>query len=259
MSLLLVVRPRDRWQASVDLVRSHGHEALCAEVVQVKYVRSDGLDRLRKDIVDGGIATVVFASVTAVKAVEAMEPGFVRSIPEGVQIVAIGPPTAKAIRKAGRGKVAIPEEYTSQGLVSLLTSGSGEVVMLRSGQGNDVIRKGLESKRPLRELVVYDLEETDWSSADAALDRMRKGDVSAVLHSSSMSARLLVERSKERYHNEWRSCWNCINAAIGPPTANALREMGITVDIVSNNATFDEMVRMVADHIVLRSSSDVRI
>ncbi|MDD1771562.1 MAG: uroporphyrinogen-III synthase [Methanomassiliicoccales archaeon] len=249
MSLLLIVRPRDRWHESTELVRSFGHEAICAEVVQVKYVRPAGMDRLKKDIVDGMIAALVFASVTAVKAVDALEPGLIHSIPKTVDVIAIGPPTAKALNKAGIMEVKMPDEYTSQGLVRLLSSGKGEVAMLRSGQGNDVMSKGLEGKRPLRELVVYDLQETDWSSADAALERLRLGDVKAVLHTSSMSVRLMVERSRILYPDDWRSCWTGINAAIGPPTRDTLAELGIVVQVMPPNATFRDLVGSVSVHI----------
>lgn len=249
MSLLLVVRPRDRWQSSAELVRSFGHEALCAEVVQVRYMRPAGMDRLKKELIDGKIGAVVFASVTAVKAVEALEPDLIPSIPKNVDVVAIGPPTAKALNKAGGRDVAVPDEYTSQGLVRLLASGKGEVAMLRSGQGNDVMSEGLEGRRPLRELVVYDLLETDWSSADAALERLRRGDVTAVLHTSSMSARLLVERSKTLYPEDWRSCWNCINAAIGLPTRDTLDGLGIVIQVMPPNATFRYLVESVSAYI----------
>jgi uroporphyrinogen-III synthase len=249
MSLLLVVRPRDRWQSSAELVRSFGHEALCAEVVQVKYVKSAGMDRLNTDLLHDRIATLVFASVTAVKAVEALEPYLIPSIPKNVDVVAIGPPTAKALNKAGVRDIIVPDEYTSQGLVRLLASGKGEVAMLRSGQGNEVMSKGLEGKRPLRELVVYDLLETDWSSADVALERLRLGEVTAVLHTSSMSARLLIERSKTLYPDDWRSCWTGINAAIGLPTRDTLDELGIVVQVMPSNATFRDLVETVSAHI----------
>lgn len=255
MSLLLIVRPRDRWDKSLALVQEHGHQAVCAAVVQVEFVRPRELPEALEDIRSGKVGSLVFASVTAVKSLARAAPEFPSLIGPSTEVVAIGPPTAKALRELGFQKITVPVEYTSEGLLELLGEGRGDVVMLRSDQGNSVLRDGLAGKRKLREMVMYSLRQDYDSSLDRALERSRSGDIDAVLHTSSLSAKLVVERSKQLFDDGWKECWNKVNAAIGPPTKATLESLGVQVQVVPANATFPELVRAVDRYLKGRESN----
>jgi len=186
--------------------------------------------------------------VTAVKALVRAVPDALRTLPEGIQVVAIGPPTAQALRAEGVKEVLVPRAYTSEGLVEMLSEGSGGALMLRSDHGNEVLRIGLKGRRGLKEVVMYSLHQDHQDPLDQALDALHAGDIDAVLHTSSLSAQLIVERAEERFGSGWR--WNAVNAAIGPPTRDALVSLGVPVQVMAPKATFTELVRAVHAHLL---------
>jgi uroporphyrinogen-III synthase len=69
--------------------------------------------------------------------------------------------------------------------------------------------------------------------------------VDAVLHTSSLSARLTVERARELFGEGYR--WNAINAAIGPPTRDTLLSLGLEVQVTPGKATFPDLVAAAAE------------
>ncbi len=244
MRTVLVIRPRDKWEESRSIVEAHGMRAICASVVKVEYQRPPETAEMMEGLRLGEYGSLVFASVTAVHAFERMAPKPLDDVHPSTELVAIGPPTARALRELGASDVTMPDEYTSEGLVEHLRQGKGPVLMLRSDHGNDVLRKGMEGFRPLKESVVYELHEDRDGLLDAALRQLYEGAVDAVLHTSSLSARLIVERAREMFGETWK--WNAVNAAIGPPTRDTLLSLGLEVQVTSPQATFLDLVRAVS-------------
>jgi uroporphyrinogen-III synthase len=244
MRTVLVIRPRDKWEESRSIVEAHGMKAICASVVRVEYLHPSETAEMMEGLRQGSYGSLVFASVTAVHAFERMAPKALNEVHPGTELVAIGPPTARALRELGASEVTLPAEHTSEGLVELLRHGETPVLMLRSDQGNDVLRKGMEGFRPLRESVVYELHEDRDGLLDAALHQLYEGRVDAVLHTSSLSARLIMERVREKFGEAWR--WKAVNAAIGPPTRDTLLSLGLEVQVTSPQATFPELVTAVS-------------
>ena len=247
MSVVLVLRPKDRWEDSRSLVEASGHRALCASVVEVEYLAPPELPAVLDSVRNGEFQSMAFASVTAVKALSRALPDPIRAIPPGTELVAIGPPTARALQELGAKNVAVPDEYTSEGLVSHLAAGKGKVLMLRSDQGNDVLRLGLQGRRGLLEIAMYSLREGNDDSLGMALDELRSGNVDAVLHTSSLSARLLVQTYRDRFGQDAR--WTVINAAIGPPTRDTLLSLGLDVQVMAARATFPDLVKAVEERL----------
>jgi uroporphyrinogen-III synthase len=244
MKTVLVIRPREKWEVSRSIVETYGLQAQCASVLRVEYLVPPDAAGIIDGLRSGHYRSVVFSSVTAVHAFERSMGRIIDIIAPGTELVAIGPPTARALMEKGAGTVALPSEFTSEGLVDHLLSGSGDVLMLRSDHGSDVLRKGLEGRRPLIEVIMYSLREERDGSLDAALRSLSEGEVDAVLHTSSLSARLTVERARELYGEGYR--WEAMNAAIGPPTRDTLVSLGLDVKVTPDKATFPELVAAVA-------------
>ncbi len=244
MRTVLVIRPRDKWEESRSIVEAHGMKAICASVVKVEYLHPPEMAEMMEGLHQGEYGSLVFASVTAVRSFERMAPKALHKVHPGTELVAIGPPTARALRGLGASDVTLPAEYTSEGLVEHLRHGEGPVLMLRSDQGNDVLRNGMKGFRTLRESVVYALHQDKGGDLETAIHRLDEGTVDAVLHTSSLSARLLVERAREMFGDTWK--WDAMNAAIGPPTRDTLLSLGLEVQVTSPQATFPELVMAVS-------------
>lgn len=248
MRTVLVIRPRDKWEVSISIIEAHGMRAICASVLRVEYQVPPEMASMTEGLRRGDYGSLVFASVTAVHAFERSVGRIVDNVHQGTEIVAIGPPTARTLMEKGVGTVAMPQEFTSEGLVEHLLSGKGAVLMLRSDHGSEVLRKGLEGRRPYAEAIIYSLREEHDGSLDAALRSLSAGEVDAVLHTSSLSARLTVERARDLFGEGFR--WKGMNAAIGPPTRDALLSLGLEVQVMPDKATFPDLVAAVAEALV---------
>jgi uroporphyrinogen-III synthase len=245
MKTVLVIRPRDKWAVSRSIVEAHCLQAICASVLSVEYIVPPELARIVEGLRKGHYGSLVFASVTAVHAFERCVGSIGDAVSPGTEMVAIGPPTARVLMEKGVQAVAMPSEFTSEGLVDHLLSGKGEVLVLRSDHGSDVLKNGLAGRRPLIEMIMYSLREERDGSLDTALRSLALDEVDAVLHTSSLSARLTVERAREIFGEGYR--WKAMNAAIGPPTRDTLLSLGLEVQVVPSKATFPELVAAVAE------------
>ena len=188
---------------------------------------------------------VVLTSKTGVElAAEAgWEPGDAR-------LAAIGPATAAAAREAGWSVDAVPDEYTSAGLVEALSGRvDGErVEVARSDHGSDVLLAGLrEAGATVNETVLYRLTrpENAGESAELAAD----GDLDAVAFTSSLTVTHLLDAAAERGVRDAAVAGlaDATVGAIGAPTAETAAEHGIDVDVVPADADFAALAAAVVE------------
>ncbi|MEZ0247890.1 MAG: uroporphyrinogen-III synthase [Thermoproteus sp.] len=179
---------------------------------------SIGRVTLRKDVVvPEGDYLVVMSPVVA----EAVDMGSLRR--RFKCVICVGPSTAEAV-----GGCITPREYTSYGVARLLGEmAPGRVVVLRSGSGNDVLRRLLPG---VVEVPVYDIAIDE--DAVRRLKDLAEG-ASTIIVTSSLVADVLarhVDLSNKKV------------VAIGPITSEKLKELGIP-HLVSPEATIEVAVR----------------
>lgn len=167
-------------------------------------------------------------------------------------VVAIGPKTADALRAVGIPVDAVPETYSSAGLVSHLASrvDGARVEVARSDHGSDALIDGLtEAGAYVHETVLYRLERpTDaGASVTAALD----GDLEGLAFTSSLTVEHFLGIGAERGRREelLAAADDLVVGAIGDPTAATAREAGLSVDVVPEEATFEALARAIVEAI----------
>jgi uroporphyrinogen-III synthase len=160
-------------------------------------------------------------------------------------IIAIGPKTEQALANQGL-KAQVPEEYSSAGLLKMLSGRARSILFLRSAQGSRYLSEGLKEEGlqvddiPLYEVVF---------SGDPRLDELIKmaKSVEIFAFTSSSTASFLLERAKaiglERELGE--ALDRGIVAAIGKPTAEELSRLGVKVDVMPENFTFEAMLQAI--------------
>ena len=149
----------------------------------------------------------ILTSSTAVKSTFelAKKHGQVEELSRGlrqVQVIAIGPMTAKTAEKEWIKVDTLPEKFTSEGLVQLLSRkgmAGKQVSILRSDQGSDVLMKGLAPVgATVQEIEVYRL--TKVKTGRPLLDMFYKGirgEIDVFAFTSSMSAKIVHRRGEE--------------------------------------------------------------
>lgn len=259
MTLVAIMRPKDRLEESRALAAAMGFEAVCASPIDIEVRGSPEFDRFIVSLTEGEDPVVVFTSATGVKACQELArrndggndlSGLLRK----ATLVAVGPATARALERHGLEVQHVPEEFTSKGLVASARGWRAEgrkCYVLRSDHGSGELVPGLtQAGMAVQEIVVYSLRRQPRSEElEHLIELGRRGEVDVFLFTSSLSARTLVDAWAVRDGLE--AAVRALNsrkvAAIGPPTRQALESYGVKVDIVPVQATFGSLLRAVGE------------
>ncbi|MFA5311790.1 MAG: uroporphyrinogen-III synthase [Methanomassiliicoccales archaeon] len=261
MTKLAIMRTKDKMVESMDMAKGMGFDVMFASPLEL-----DGLDtpdfwRFVDELEAGRVGRVMLTSSTAIKYMFKLLESRDRASSAFTQlnkrgIIAIGPVTAEEAKAKWLKVEAVPERFTSDGLVRLLKGkvATGEVVwVVRSDKGSDVLRKGLEMMgAKVEEVPVYSLNRTE---PDRALLDMYfftvNGGIDVYAFTSSLSAQAFIEEGERKYGGkQFGTALNSsIVAAIGEPTRKTLEEMGIDVDVMPKNATFEDMLRSIKAYV----------
>jgi len=249
---LAVLRPADRLEESSARAREMGFDTITASPLAIVPNDAADIDELIDELRLQKVAYVVITSSTSVASLLTLakkrEVNII-SLLNRCTLVAIGPATAEAMRAGGIRVDMMPKEYTSTGLVDLLSSqgvAGKRIWLLRSDHGDKRLVTGLEDAgASVREMAIYRLvPQTD----DAALEQVVKeaigGNIDAFAFTSALTAATFV-RAAERFapREEMIAMLNARTvAAIGLPTRRKLEGMGIRVEIMPEHATFESML-----------------
>ena len=170
--------------------------------------------------------------------------------PGDATLVAIGPATADACREAGWTVDRVPEEYTSAGLVAELGNAvdGARVEVARSDHGSPVLTDGLDDAGAyVHETILYELVRP--AGAGDSTELAAAGDLDAVLFTSSLTVEHWLDAARERgVEREARAALAEVTVGvIGPPTAETAEAHDIDVDVVPDDAGFEELARAVLE------------
>ena len=158
-------------------------------------------------------------------------------------IVSIGPKTRRALDKHGLTS-EVPEEYSSKGLEILLRNRCKNVLFLRSAQGSRYLSDDLRlAGLTIDDIPLYEVT----GSGDPRLDDLIR-NASAVdifAFTSSSTARCLVERARELGLDAplREALEKAVVAVIGKPTAAELERLGVRVDVMPEEFTFEALLQ----------------
>lgn len=239
MTRVAVFRPNDdRLETAVGYLESLGVDPVADPLLAVDATGT----RPRSDA-----EFVVFTSKTAAGLLDDWSP-------ERATVCAIGPRTAAALRGAGIAVDLVPETYSSAGLVDALRPrvAGARVEVARSDHGSDTLITGLaDAGAFVHETILYRLVRPP--GAGETVELAVAGELDAVVFTSALTVEYFLEAAVEReVRAEAIAALNgLVVGAIGPPTRDTARSMGICVDIVPEEATFEAL----ADRVVSRLRS----
>jgi uroporphyrinogen-III synthase len=170
--------------------------------------------------------------------------------PGDALLACIGPRTAESAREAGWTVDVVPEEYTSAGLVAALEGDvDGRTVEIaRSDHGSDVLLDGLrEAGADVHETVLYRLVRPEGSGQSSVM--AAGGELDAVCFTSSLTVENFLAAADERGVREEAVAGlnRAVVGVIGAPTRETAEGHGIRVDVVPENATFEELATAVVE------------
>ncbi|HEV2119977.1 MAG TPA: uroporphyrinogen-III synthase [Candidatus Bathyarchaeia archaeon] len=186
---------------------------------------------------DGPVDWLVFMSPTGVDAFFDMLKSHSSILPSAsgqIKIMAVGPKTSAALERYGVQDAVVPEKYSSAGVANHLskfeTKGQ-RVVLVRSSVADDRLATLLTSRGASVDTITIYQSEIPANKQNVLnfLSRLEKGQFQAVLFTSAASASNLFNMvtnqiPKSQLIHLLRST---LVGAIGPATAERLRELGI--------------------------------
>ena len=174
------------------------------------------------------------------------------SVVLGGELCAIGETTAELLAEAGYDVGIVPETYTSSGLVERLEDevDGARVEIARSDHGSPVLLDGLEAAGAyIHETILYRLVRPEGSGIST--ERAAAGRLDGVLFSSSLTVEHFIEAADERgiRDDALAGLDDAVVGVIGAPTKATAEAFGIEVDVVPDDADFEQLARAVLDEL----------
>jgi uroporphyrinogen III methyltransferase/synthase len=251
---VLVTRPESQSGGRLEALRAAGAEALVVPVIRiVALAHPAALDAAlaRLDAYDALLFTSANGVVHFVR--RAREHGVAL---EGLRAPAwcVGPATARAAFEAGLPVHRVPERFDAGGLLATIVRVSppeGRRFLLpRAAKARDTLPVGLRAAGAAVDAVpAYETLAGEFDAA-ALGESLAEGAFDAVTFASPSAVRFLVDALDPAGRVGLQ---RCAVAAIGPVTAEALREAGLTPALVAERATGEDLVTALVAHLAVNA------
>jgi len=238
---ILLTRSARHLPALADAVRARGGIPVDFPCLQVE-VLLEGLADARLQA-SGAYSDVVFTSSNGVHAVASQID--MATLCDGKRIAAVGKKTATALRVYGVQTDIVPEVASQDGLIAAYEHHGlpRSLLFFRAEQGRDRIVEALEKKSvPVSMVKAY---RTVCPQADASevISSLANHEIDAVLLGSAKTARFYLQRTSAIGLDT-----QPVVAVISESLAMAVRGMGLNVQVVAKQASFEAMLNALAEY-----------
>ena len=227
--VVVVTRPAEEAADLVRLLERRGARAIVAPAIEIVPARSAALTRALNELADGRFAWITLTSPRTVDVLaERIRPRDLRA-----RVAAIGDGTREAFRRwARREPDLVPRTFTTAALARAFPRGPGRVLCPRADIAPEGLEDALEAKGWTPTRVDAYRTRMPRSLPPEARAALRSGSVDAVTFTSASTVRGFVRALGAVKGNPKVAC-------IGPVTARAAREHGLTVHAVANPHTIE--------------------
>ncbi len=205
------------------------------------------------ELQEGQVDYVILMSTNGVKYLfEAAETlNIAGKLQEGLAktfMIAVGPSTAEALAMFRVRVDMVPTKYSSEGIIESLKDKklSGKKIRIpRTSNANPVLTDKLrEMGAEVNEIYVYESGlPTDEKLKTKFYNDLTSGRIDAIIFGSGLSAKNIFKMLNEKASMDALRALiqeNITTVAIGPTTAEALKEMNIPVDVMPKDYLFEE-------------------
>lgn len=248
--VILVTRPRDQAGGMVEEIERRGGTAVVIPMISIvppaSWAECDAaILRLRE------FDAIAFTSANAARAfVERLrEDGFGPGVPRGPKVFAVGEKTAEALRREGVTVDRVAESFSGAGLVAALGDDlRGAAVLLPRGDlAREEVLRGLnDAGATVTAVTVYATGTPPGDELPDLGQRVRAGEFDVVAFASPSAAKNFSVIAGVTSTVPLPGKTKC--AAIGATTADALRGLGMSVDILARESTGNGLVRSIDEY-----------
>ncbi|MDQ3068721.1 MAG: uroporphyrinogen-III C-methyltransferase [Acidobacteriota bacterium] len=245
---IIVTRSREQARELMERIEDAGAEAIAAPTVTIEPPDDD---TPMGDAVDAASSFewIVFTSATAVDRFLGILLSSHRDIRtlHGVKLCAIGPSTAERLAAFGIKADLSPAEFGVEAVADALEASKGKrLLIVRPDHVRDVLATELQARGAhVTDVVAY----RTVPAADTGQDLYRMlldGKVDAVTFTSASTVRQFVDLLGRDQAVDLLS--TTVVAAIGPVTAEAATQLGLTVQVVPERYDVESLVGAIVTH-----------
>jgi uroporphyrinogen III methyltransferase/synthase len=227
---VLITRPREQASALARRIEQLGGAPLLLPAVAIGEPADWGpVDRALADL--KSYQWLVFTSANGVRSFlnRLLEKGQDLRTLGHLQIAAIGPVTASALRSYHLQADFVPPEFRSEALAAdLVKRVAGQRILLaRADRGREVLREELTKVADVVQVAVYSQHDAV-DSQSSAMEALRRGEVDFITLTSSNIARAMFNAIDEAALAPIRSGRTRI-ICISPVTSETVRELGLPI------------------------------
>jgi uroporphyrinogen-III synthase len=257
-----ITRPEGQAEEAVELIKALGGVPYCIPAIEIKPLSNpESLKKFITELLEGRVNYVVLMSTNGVKYLLSaaqslkLEDQLKKGLNKTYMIV-VGPRTAEAIKEAGVRVDLVPNKYSSEGLLEVFTEkgvGGKTIRIPRTSNAAPTLTNKLrEMDADVEEIYVYASGlPVDEVLKDKFYQDLTSGKIDAIVFGSGLSAKNIFKMLSEKAPMEkLRSIIKdrVVTVAIGPTTAQSLREMDVKVDVVPDNYLFEKALSSLAQY-----------
>jgi uroporphyrinogen-III synthase len=257
-----LTRPTGQAEEAGQLIQAKGGVPYYIPAIEIKPLNNtEPVKHFIKELQAGTVDYVILMSTNGVKHLfdvaqninqtDALREGLAKSF-----VIGVGPRTAQELETYNVHVDLIPEKYSSEGLLEVLTvkEVAGKVIRIpRTTSAAPTLRNQLTAMgADVQEIHVYESGlPIDEALKNKFYEDLTNGHIDAILFGSGLSAKnifkMLTEKTSIEQLQKLLSEKVTI-VAIGPTTAQALQELNIKVDVIPKDYLFEEALSALAKH-----------
>jgi uroporphyrinogen-III synthase len=257
---IALTRPAGQAEEAGKLIEEKGGVPYYIPAIEIKGLRNfkpvkKFITELQKGQVDYVIlmstngVKYLFSAAQTLKQTSQLKEGLGR-----VFVIAVGPRTAEALGENRVRVELVPMKYSSEGLIECLQGKdiSGKRIRIpRTSNATPTLTEKLkEMGADVEEIYVYESGlPVDEKLKDKFYQDLTNGKIDAIIFGSGLSAKNIFKMLSEKASMEiLRKIINekVTTVAIGPTTAEALKEMDVKVDVMPQDYLFEEALAALA-------------
>jgi len=257
-----LTRPIGQAEEAGQLIKDKGGIPYYIPAIEIKSLSNpEPVKHFITELQQGIVDYVILMSTNGVKHLfdVAQNINQTRGLQEGLaksSVIGVGPRTAQELEAYGVHVDIIPEKYSSDGLLEVLTAKevAGKIIRIpRTTSAAPTLRNQLTAMgADVQEIYVYESGlPIDEALKNAFYEDLSNGRIDAILFGSGLSAKNIFKMLTEKTTiDQLRNiiAKNVTIIAIGPTTAQALQELNIPVDVIPQDYLFEEALSALAKH-----------
>lgn len=250
---IVVTRSREQAGELIDLLEEHGAEAIAAPTIRI--TAPEDVRPLEEAVASAAsFDWIVFMSANAVDSFMSRltATADVREL-KGVRLCAVGASTASRLLRYGVRADLMPEEYRAEALLDALRAhgplGGKRVLVPHADIGRDLVVQELrQDGADVTDVVAYrtTLAQGDSAGGPDVYRMLLDGQIDAVTFTSASTVRNFAQIHGQDQAADLLN--GTVVASIGPVTAEAGRQLGITTTVQPERYTIPDLVDALVEH-----------